>query len=177
MALGWAYYRAKANFDLAASQVEKAITLNPNDSENYCAKSWLLTCTGDLDGSVVCASQALRRNPLVPDDCLHTIGIAEYLAGRYEQALFAFGQMSPSRHLDVCACSAACYAELGRGDDARRQAEEFLHGANSDLMQSPALSADGWRDYWTRRMPFRDAAQFDRWLNSLRKAGLPANDD
>jgi TolB-like protein len=171
--LGWSYYRAKSNFELAASQVERAITLNPNDCENYCLKSWLLTCTGDHDGGVICASQALRRSPLVPNDCLQTIGVAEYLAGRYEQALSAFGQMGPSRHLDICACAAACYAELGRGDDARLQAEEFLQRARSELTESPVENADSWRAYWRRRMPFKDLAQFDGWLDSLRKAGLP----
>lgn len=154
-------------------QVEKAITLNPNDCDNYCCKSWLLICSGDPDGGVICANQALRRSPLVPDDCLYTIGVAEYLAGRYEQALTAFGQMGPSRHLDICACAAACYAELGRHDDARLQAEEFLQRANAELVESPARNADAWRAYWQRRMPFKDATQFDGWLNSLHKAGLP----
>ena len=92
--LAWAYFHAQSNFDLAASQVDKAITLNPNDCENYCFKSWLLTVSGDPNGGIVCANEALRRNPLVADDCLHTIGVADYLAGRYEQALFVFGKMS-----------------------------------------------------------------------------------
>jgi hypothetical protein len=134
----------------------------------------LLTCTGDLDGGVVCASQALRRSPLVPDDCLHMIGIAEYVAGRYEQALTAIGHMTPSRHLDVCACAAACYAELGRVDDARIQAQEFLQRAKTELTDFPGGDAASWRAYWRRRMPFQDPTRFDGWLDSLRKAGLPS---
>ena len=169
--LAWAYFHAQSNFDLAASQVDKAITLNPNDCENYCFKSWLLTLSGDPNGGIVCANEALRRNPLVADDCLHTIGVADYLAGRYDQALFVFGKMSPSRHPDVC--MAACYAQLGRDEDARNQAEEFLHRARSEFAEYPARDIESWRAYWARRMPFKNATQFDSFLASLGRAGFP----
>jgi adenylate cyclase len=171
--LAWASLRAQSNHDLAASQVESAIKLNPNDCHNYCFKSFLLTCSGDPGSGIVCAHEALRRNPLLPNDCLYGIGFAEYLAGQYEQALSTFGQMSSSRHLDVCALMAACYAELGRSDNARLQVEEFVHRATSELTVSPLHDATAWREYWTRRTPLRDVAQLDHLLDSLRKAGLP----
>jgi adenylate cyclase len=171
--LAWAYLRTRSNFDLAGSQVDKAITLNPNDCDNYCFKSWLLTVSGDPDGGIVCANEALRRNPLVTDDCLYTIGVADYLAGRHEKALSVFGKMSPSRHPDVCACMAACYAQLGRDEDARIQAEEFLRRARSEFPEYPARDVESWRAYWARNMPFKDAAQFDSFLANLCKAGFP----
>jgi TolB-like protein/Flp pilus assembly protein TadD len=171
--LAWTYLRAKSNFDLAASQVDKAITLNPNDYNNYCFKGWLLTCSGDLDGGIVCTNEALRRNPLVPDECLHTIGVADYLAGRYERALSAFGKMTASHHPDVCAFMAACYAQLGREDEARLQAEEFLHRAKLEFVEYPAQNMESWRAYWMKRMPVKEAAQLDSFLGCLRRAGLP----
>jgi adenylate cyclase len=171
--LAWGHLRAQSNFDLAASRVENAIRLNPNDCNNYCFKSWLLTCAGDTSAGITCAQEALRRNPLLPNDCLHTVGFAEYLAGRYEQALSAFGQMSSSRHLDISALMAACYAELGRTNDARTQAEEFRRRIASELAVSPTQDAGTWRAYWARRTPLKDFAQLDRLLGSLRRAGLP----
>jgi TolB-like protein/tetratricopeptide (TPR) repeat protein len=173
LALACTSLQAQSNFDLAASQVENAIKLNPNDCYNYCFKSWLLTCSGDPGGGIVCAHEALRRNPLLPDGCLHGIGFAEYVAGRYEQALSTFGQMSPSRPLEICAFVAACYVELGRSDDARLQVEEFLHRAASELTVSPLQNATTWRAYWAMHAPLKDMAQLDRFLDSLRKAGLP----
>jgi hypothetical protein len=110
---------------------------------------------------------------LLPDGCLHGIGFAEYVAGRYEQALSTFGQMSPSRPLEICAFVAACYVELGRSDDARLQVEEFLHRAASELTVSPLQNATTWRAYWAMHAPLKDMAQLDRFLDSLRKAGLP----
>ena len=108
--VAWAYFRARSNFDLAASQVEKAITLNPNDWNNYCFKSWLLTCSGDLDGGIACANQAIQRNPLAPNECLWTIGYADYQARRYAEALSAFGRKGFPRPPDVHAFMAARYA-------------------------------------------------------------------
>lgn len=170
--LAWAYFRVKSNFDLAASQLETAIALNPNDYYNYCFKSWFLTCKGDPDGGILCANEALRRNPLVPDGCLYSIGFADYLAGRYEEALATFGKMSVP-HLEVQACIAACYGEIGRTEDARAAAEEFRHRAKSELAIYPATDTESWRAYWLRLMPFKDAAKLDHLLEGLRKAGLP----
>jgi adenylate cyclase len=171
--LAWAYFRARSNFDLAASQVEKAITLNPNDWNNYCFKSWLLTCSGDSDGGIACANQAIQRNPLAPNECLWTIGYADYLARRYAEALSAFGRMSFPRPPDVHAFMAACYAQLDRRDDARFEAEEFLKLAKSDLTEKPTQSQESWLRYWERRAPFKERGQLDHLLDGLRKAGLP----
>ena len=69
---------------------------------------------------------------------------------------------------------AACYAELGRDKDARRETEEFLRCAEQMEHGSPAVNDDSWRAYWTLNMPFKNAAQLEGLLESLRKAGLPA---
>jgi len=171
--LAWGYRRAASNYDLAASQIDKAIRLNPNDCNNYCFKGWLLTCCGDTDGSIVCANEALRRNPLAPNDCLYTIAVDDYLAERYQQALFVFGQVSTSRYPQVHAWMAACYAELGRHEDARKQAEEYLSLAALKPARYPAQDIEAWRAYWARYLPFKNTAQLDTVLDSLAKAGLP----
>ena len=174
LALAWGYFRSNSNFDLAASQVENAININPNDCGNYCFKSWLLTCAGETESGIACANEALRRNPLQRNDCLYTVAVADYLAGRYEHSLTVFSQVSPSFFLEVHAFMAACYAELGRDEDARRETEEFLRRADQMDHGSPAEDDDSWRAYWRRYMPFKNAAQFEKMLESFRKAGLPA---
>ena len=172
LVLAWAYFRVKANFELAASQLEQAITLNPNDYYNYCFKSWFLTCSGDPDEGIVCANEALRRSPLVNDGCLYSIGFADYMAGRYEQALTTFGKMSFT-FVEVQACIGACYAQIGRMDDARTAANEFLDRARAELAIYPAKDSDSWREYWLRLLPFKEASKLEHLLDGLRKAGLP----
>jgi len=170
--LAWSCFNWNGNFDLATSEIENAITINPNDCKNYCFKGWLLICAGEQESSIVAAHEALRRNPLQPHDCLYTVAVAEYFRGRYEEALKAFAQIHSSRYDDVNAWMAACYAELGRDADARLQAEEFLRLAETIEKGSPLQTPEAWRSFWTRFGTFKNADQFDMLLASLGKAGL-----
>ncbi|HWT97292.1 MAG TPA: adenylate/guanylate cyclase domain-containing protein [Terriglobales bacterium] len=170
--LAWSHLHWNENFDLATSEIDHAIAINPNDCKNYCFKGWLLICTGEQESSIVAAHEALRRNPLQPGDCLYTVGAAEYFSGHYEHALKIFAQIHPSHYVDVNAWMAACYAELGRAEDARRQADAFLHLAKDIEPGSPLRSSEAWRSFWTRFGAFKNAHQLEALLGSLSKAGL-----
>ena len=78
--------------ELAMVHIEKALELNPNDYHNLCAKAWFLAGYSTSE-SVDCAIEAMRLNPLVPDNCLFAVGVAEYIAGQYQDALTAFGKV------------------------------------------------------------------------------------
>ncbi|MEM7222224.1 MAG: adenylate/guanylate cyclase domain-containing protein [Pseudomonadota bacterium] len=172
LVLAWAHFWVQSNFELAESQLEDAMVLNPNDYGAYCFKSWFLTCAGDLDGSISCANEAIRRSPLLPSGCLYSIGMADYLAGRYERAIVSFGKMSKP-YIEVHAFLAACYAQLGRVDEAEAAAQAFRSHAAAALNLNPCVDAESWRAYWRRVMPFKDSAPLDHLLEGLAKAGLP----
>ena len=57
---------------------------------------------------------------------------------------------------------AAVYAHLGRLDEARHEAEEFM-------MVAPNFSIQE----WARTEPYTDPKDLQRYLAGLRKAGLP----
>ena len=156
----------KADYELAEAQVRTAIALNPNHYWNYCFKCWLSTCAGDLEEGIYCGHEAIRRNPLLPDGCLTSIGFAEYLAGRYERAIETFRQMSALGPRDE-ACLAAAYAQVGRDEDARRAAEDFRKRAAEKLKK-----ASSWEAYWSERLNFKDPAALEHLLDGMRKAGL-----
>ncbi len=105
------FYRGQ--HELAKVHIEKALELNPNDYHNICAKGWFLAFSGRPSESIDCSIEAMRLNPLVPDNCLFTIGMAEYVAERYEEALEAFGKVK-GWGIQRPAWIAACYAQLGR---------------------------------------------------------------
>jgi exonuclease V gamma subunit len=92
---------------------------------------------------------------------------AEYLAGRYDKAIETFGKMSHPGS-PVQACLAACYAQLGRHDDAQSAAADFLKRVDNNITQ-----AENWNTYWTRYCKFKDPAAFEHLLEGLSKAGLP----
>ncbi|MCZ6840837.1 MAG: BTAD domain-containing putative transcriptional regulator [Alphaproteobacteria bacterium] len=165
------YYRGQ--HELAKVHIEKALELNPNDYHNICSKAWLLAFSDRASDAVECSLEAIRLNPLVPDNCLFTIGIAEYVAGNYVEALAAFGKVKGWGLLRP-AWIAACYAQLGRDAQARAAAAEVRELAPSDPSVPDEDDKERWHAYWSRLMIFEDPNDQARFLDGLRKAGLPA---
>jgi TolB-like protein len=165
------YYRGQ--YELANAHIEKALELNPNDYHNICNKGYILAFCDRPSESIACSMEAMRLNPLTPENCLFAIGIAEYVAGRYEDALAAFGKTKGWGLLRP-AWIAACYAQLGRDAQARAAAAEVRALAPSDLSAPEEDDTERWRAYWFRLMPFEDPDNRARFLEGLRKAGLPA---
>ena len=99
--------------------------------------------------------------------------MAEYIAGQYQDALTAFGKMGgwgPHRPAWI----AACYAQLGRDEQARTAAAEVWKFASGDPNVPNENDLERWRAYWLRLIIFKDPNDQARFLEGLRKAGLPA---
>ena len=115
----------------------------------------------------------MRLNPLVPDNCLFTIGVAEYAAERYEEALVSFSKINGWGLLRP-AWIAACYAQLGREEQAQAAAAEVRVLAQSDPSTPGEVEIERWRTYWLRIFKFKDENDRKKFFEGLRKAGLPA---
>jgi TolB-like protein/Flp pilus assembly protein TadD len=165
------FYRGQ--HELAKVHIERALELNPNDYHNICNKGYFLAFSDRPSESIACSNEAMRLNPLAPDNCLFAIGIAEYVAGRYEEALATFGRTKGWGLLRP-ASIAACYAQLGRDAQARAAAAEVRELAPGDPSVPNEDDIERWRAYWSRLMQFEDANDWVRFLEGLRKAGLPA---
>jgi adenylate cyclase len=166
LVLSFAYWHVKSDFELAKSQLEAAIDLNPNYYWNYCYGCWFSACYGDLGTSIFQAKEAIRRNPLLPNGCLHSLGIAEYLSGHYEDAINTICQITKLEPRSY-ACLAACYAQLGRVEKARTVAEECVEHSGEC-----AMSTTEWRSFWGEQLNFKDQAPVDHLIEGLDKAGL-----
>ncbi|MGI9316271.1 MAG: tetratricopeptide repeat protein [bacterium] len=164
--LAFAYFIVKSDFELAKSQLEIAIELNPNYYWNYCFGCWFSTCYGDLETSVFQAKEAIRRNPLLPNGCLHSLGIAEYLSGHYEDAISTLCQITKLEPRSY-ACLAACYAQLGRIEAARNIADECVEHDGEC-----AMSTEEWHKFWDAQLKFKEQAPIDHLIEGLDKAGL-----
>ena len=160
------YWRFKSNLELAKRQLEAAIDLNPNYYWNYCYGCWFSTCYGDLDKGKSLAQEAIRRNPLLPDGCLNTLGIAEYLSGKYENAIATICQIT-NLEPESYACLAASYAQLGRIEEARNVAAGCVAHCVECMM-----STDDWRKFWDTHLNLKEQGLVDRLLDGLDKAGL-----
>jgi adenylate cyclase len=166
LVLSFAYWQVKSDFELAKRQIEAAIELNPNYYWNYCYGCWFSACYGDLETSVFQAKEAIRRNPLLPNGCLHSLGMAEYLSGRYEDAITTICQISKLERRGY-ACLAACYAQLGRIDEVKKIANECVEHSGEC-----AMSSEEWYKFWRSQLKFKEQAPIDHLIEGLEKAGL-----
>ena len=172
-ALACAHY-FRGEHERANLEIEHAIAVNPNDYHNVCAKAWFLTYSGHLREGLQCSIDAMRTNPYAADGCLETIGLAEYLSGNYEQALLAFGKAVHSSMFKL-AGMAACYAQLGRFEEATRIGREFITVSKGETSENAPASDEHWQLYWNRMYKFKNASDRQHLLDGLRKAGIPVD--
>ena len=160
--LGEVYLHKKKHEKAIAAQ-QKAIALSPNDADGIAGLGGILTWAGRPKETIGLAKKAMRLNPMYPTEYLWNLGHAYYLMGRIEEAVETLNRArdrSPE-YIPVIAYLAASYAELGRMEEARTQAAQFIR-------LSPRTSIDAWR----HRLPYKDKKVLDRLYSSWRKAGM-----
>jgi len=162
LALGQ-FYLARKEPDKAIATLEQAIALNPNGADAYALLGVLFTATGKPDEAIKLTEKAIRLNPIPPDYYLHSLGVAFYHLGQYEDAIEVFRKMrqrSPNNLL-VHIRLTACYSALGREEEARKQAQVLLR-------LDPTFSVDKFAE----TIFIQDQAQLEQYIANLRKAGL-----
>jgi DNA-binding SARP family transcriptional activator/TolB-like protein/Flp pilus assembly protein TadD len=147
--------------DLRAEErhYQQALALNPNDANVLATYAVLLAALGRIDDSLDRMREAMRRNPYHPEWYWSDLAMIFYMARRYEDALEAY-QRRASRGYWVLSRIAACYAQLGRMDEARAATAEILR-----LKPDFSIRELG-RAGWTK-------VDFERVREGMRKAGLP----
>jgi TolB-like protein/class 3 adenylate cyclase/Tfp pilus assembly protein PilF len=156
--LGFVYLWLR-RFDQAIAEYERALALNSNDADFLVEMSEAQVYMGRPVEAIAQIKKAMRINPHYPEWHLWDLGWAYYEAGRYEEALATLKKMNnpPSgAHRTL----AAVYVRLGRLDEARAEISELLKKNPDYTIETAKL------------FPYKDAAQLDRYVNDLRKAGL-----
>ena len=123
---------------------------------------------GRPEEAIALFKKALRLDPIPMAWVIWDLGAAYFNAGRYEDALTEFnrlldrsnkGEFNPEfarRNL------AATYVMLGREKEAQKHAVEVIR-------INPKFTLKG----YAKMMSYKHQADKDRWINALRKAGLP----
>lgn len=156
-------YIACAEFDLAKLHIDLAITLNPNDIYTIHGYGFVLAYLGNAAEGLRWIQEARRMEVHVPGLILETLAEVQYLLHDYEAAIETFKRWrEPPLH--TYAHLAACYAQLGRADDAQRTVNEY-NRRRSDGSNFPRYAAQHARICKRQE----DA---DHWLDGYRKAGL-----
>lgn len=151
-------YQGKHAQSLA--EFDRALSINPNDAHLLAISAENLVYYGRLEKALERCQRAIRLNPNCPNWYWLTLGFSYFHLGRYEDALAAIERITSSDKAHRL--SAAVYAHLGRLDEARFEAEELIK-------ITPNFSITE----WARTEPYTDPDGLRRYVDGLRKAGLP----
>jgi adenylate cyclase len=123
--LGGVYFN-QTQFDLALSEDDRAIGLNPNDAGSYAARGAVLTFTGHPTDAIAAFDIARRLNPGLGAGRFEPVGWAYYLDGRYADAIAVLKsglRASPNDYF-ISAGLAAAYAQLDHRTEAESAAAD-----------------------------------------------------
>src|SRR5262249_53039334 len=115
----------RRSFELAKRHFDMAMTLNPNDTLLAQSRALFEIFAGRPQAALAILDQAERLDPRLSNFHWDTRGRALYQLGQYAEAVAALERMTGAP-LYVYRFRAACYAQLGRSDEARALATEAL---------------------------------------------------
>ena len=142
------------------AEFDRALRINPNDANLLAFSADALIYCGRVEEALERCQRVIRLNPNCPDWYWWELGFAYFRLARYEDALEALERMTvPDQARRLLA---ATYAQLGRLEEARSEAEEFMK-----IVPNFSITE------WTKTEPYTDPNALRRFVDSLRKAGLP----
>jgi TolB-like protein len=151
----------------SAACIDQALALNPNLALAWGYSSWVNTCLGEPDKGVEHAGRAMRLSPLDPRlfSWQFCTALAHFCAGRYDDAvLWAERALRHQPHYASSRrIAAASHALAGRPAEAREMMARLREF-------NPALRLSNLADVLP---PFRRPDDRNRYIEALRKAGLP----
>jgi adenylate cyclase len=163
--LGFTEFIAK-NPDAAIAHYRRAIELNPNFALAHGYLSCQLGYAGEAEAAIEAGHNAISLSPRDPELFHFHVGIGtgHFIAERYEEAVAWANKVIAERPETPAGrrLLAASLAQLGRIEEARRAMEDVLS-------ITPGLTATLLRNI----THFKNPADFDRYIDSLVKAGLP----
>jgi adenylate cyclase len=156
-------YLICGDHDLAMSHSQRALSLNPNDLDALLNRGFYEAYTGEALAGVERLIEALRYNPHAPDYLKEPLAEAYYMLGDYEKAIEIYRRwQNPPIHM--YSHLAACYAQLGRMDEAQAAAAAFKEGC------PPDADFDFYAAAHARLC--KHSKDAEHWLDGYRKAGL-----
>jgi TolB-like protein/cytochrome c-type biogenesis protein CcmH/NrfG len=149
------------HYDRALDELKRAIELNGSDAEAYSGLAEVLLWRGDIQGAIAAGELLAQFQPNISPTNAFNLAMAYLLADRGADAVRILEQ-SHDRNRALLVTNvilAAAYAEVGRQEEAERQAD-------SVRQRFPGFSRDEFGSL------LRDPNQREKLARALKKAGL-----
>jgi TolB-like protein len=161
-ALGWCLLDT-GNHERAGHHFDLSLKINPNNTNLLGWYGSFLGVTGQTEKALSVVGSAIRRDPLHPEWLYDVLGEVCWLGGLYKDAIAAYAKLRTMPNW-VHSILAACYAFLGREEQAQFHASAFKDTlVGNDTVESEI-------EYWMTRIQNEDD-KF-RFLEGWRKAGI-----
>jgi adenylate cyclase len=160
--MGSVYFN-QGQHEKAIAEVERAIALNPNGSNNYNGLAMMVGLLGRWAESIQLAKKAIRLRPFASATHYHTLGRAYFMTGQLDESITTLKKaldVNPN-YLPAHAFLAACYSSSDRHAEAAAAADEVRR-------INPKFNLE----FYAKTLPYKNKADKDRYIAALRKAGL-----
>jgi len=161
--LGYVQLYVRKDHAAALKMGERAIALDPNNASAHGLVSVSHAYVGNTGAAVRQSERAIQLDPDHTARYRAVLGLAHYVAGRYDKARTALEQaleQNPAR-LQPQLYLAATLNRLGKPDEARWLADTIRTGHQEFKLQT-----------WADTQPFADRAQLRKIVDDLHRAGL-----
>jgi tetratricopeptide (TPR) repeat protein len=149
------------DLEQAEDEFRTALRINPNHADVLVSMAALRVLQGCPDDAIELVEDALWLNPYPPGWYYWDLGFAYYAARRYPEAVDALRKDEVDR-LPTKRILAASLAQLGRLEEARAEAHQFL-----------ACNPHFTIRYWAGTQPFRHSQDRQHFIDGYIKSGLP----
>lgn len=157
-------YLMRQDFQNAEKAALNAIEVAPSYADGYALLALINNNAGHPKKAIEYVKKGMRLNPYYTWDYLYNLGRAYSGIGRYEEAIEALEKARERNEnaLPVRLHLAVAYVRAGRQDDAEWEVEQIR-------MLNPSETVT----HTKQSNPVLDQAMKNRFLDDLRKAGLP----
>mgnify|MGYP001826565714 CR=1 FL=1 len=159
-----AIHMFKRQHDEAMKEIERAIELNPNSADAYSHLAFLHCCLDRPASAISLLKEGIRHEPKPTPLQYSILSTAYRLNGQYDKAIevsLKILSLYPDQ-LSEYLTLAACYYHLDRKAEAKKAAENVLR-------LDPKFSLI----YYESMEPYKNRETLGRYINVLRKTGLP----
>ncbi|RWO61670.1 adenylate/guanylate cyclase domain-containing protein [Mesorhizobium sp.] len=147
--------------DEGAAELATALRVNPNHADAWAFLGQLQAFEGKAIEGIGHLRHAIRLNPHPPGWYYWLLGLAQYAAGQYADAVETLRHEATHR-LGSQRILAASLARLGHMEEAREEARQFLASNQHFSIQ-----------HWASTQPFRHGADRQHFIDGYEDAGLP----